>query len=1537
MTAPNLDPIATSDAISRDYRRYLNSLLPLRDPVLGGALQACIDSTSVLTKGPFLEATPPYRSGSSIRDLIDEGVLPKGFSSLASDEMPQDRPLYVHQERALRKVASGRNVVVATGTGSGKTESFLLPILGELAREKAAGTLGPGIRALLLYPMNALANDQIKRLRRLLASTPEFTFGRYVGDTPYTTRDAEARFEQLNPGEPRLPNELLSREEMQANPPQVLLTNYAMLEYLLLRPQDMDLFEGDHAGTWKFLIVDEAHVYDGARGSELAMLLRRLRDRVAGGADLTCIATSATVGADTNPASVTTFATNLFGSSFEWVAGDETRQDLVVGERHPIPGGLWGPLTGAGYREIASSENIPAAMLKRCPPNIAAQGAAAALATERAMATARTMLSTGVATLGSVAARLGADWEPADLPNLVTVGAHVKDASGVPVLSGRYHQWIRAVEGAFTCLHPTTPHVSLARREQCEECERPVYELAACTRCGTPYILGRETTIDGHAHLEPRATAWGSRTWLALTESPSEPDEDDDAWDEAADGEQDAIELCTECGVINVQGAKACGRCGKSDLRAARIAATHAAQMKGCVSCESRTPSDVRQLDTGQDASTSVVATSLYQHLPEAGGDDGDLPGGGRKLLIFSDSRQGAAYFAPYLEGTYQKLLQRRLLLRGARTAQEREGGPALIDDAIAAACDEATRYGLFARRDSRQSKLRTIGLWLAQELVAMDERQSLEGLGLVRLEIDEPDQIRNLAVWQDIGLTPDQGVGLVTELLRKVRRQGAVTMPPEVDPADESFAPRLGPSYIRERGADAKLFAWAPTARLNSRLDFVARVLARAGSNADPAKVLAGIWRVLTTGEDPRLRPLSHRKHGPVFQVDYHWLRAMVLGEGDTLYRCTLCKRWSSIDVVGACPGYRCEGTLEPITIGSRTEDDNHYRALYRDLTPISMSVKEHTAQWRAEQAAEIQMDFLRGKVNALSCSTTFELGVDVGELQAVLLKNVPPRTANYVQRAGRAGRRTASAALVVTMAQRRSHDLTQYASPEKMIAGEVSAPVIPLGNARIDRRHGHSVVFSRFFREAFVADGSLWRYSGDFFYPEGASKSAIERVEEYIKSHETQLAEELRRTLPPAVLAEIDVVGGSWITHLIDALKAVEAEVRQEIDYFEDARKEAFDTRNDRLASAHGRVIKTLRERPLLGFLGSRNILPKYGFPTDVVELKTSLTQHREGLALDLNRDLSSAIYEYAPGSQIVAGGLVWTSAGVYTLPSKDLVAGFMAECTECGFFERDLKQLDGVCPQCAGNRKVHEYVVPEFGFIAAREATRPGRKPPERSRSGATHHLGGGQPTSEPILTHLATGGTWERMASERARMVAVSTGANSGGFVLCEWCGRGWSAARGGFKKSHDHAWKDEKCTGRTRLRWLAHQFETDVLTIKPSDPTVSEEAMWSTLYALLEGAAEHLHIARDDIDGTISRSKAGIELVLFDTVPGGAGGVLRVSDEFDSILPRALRVVDDCECGEETSCYSCLRSYGNQSRHELLSRGAAADLLRTVVT
>jgi ATP-dependent helicase YprA (DUF1998 family) len=232
---------------------------------------------------------------------MEDGILHPGFRELCSEALPLDRPLYVHQEQAIVKVVrDGRNLVVATGTGSGKTEAFLIPILDHLLRERAAGTLSPGVRALLLYPMNALANDQLKRLRRVLGHFPDITFGRYTGETQEGDLEAEKSFHNQFPRETLLDNERISRRQLRAAPPHLLLTNYAMLEYLLLRPLDNEFFDGATARFWRFIVLDEAHVYDGASGIEIAMLLRRLKDRVLRSQPgrLCCLATSATLAGE---------------------------------------------------------------------------------------------------------------------------------------------------------------------------------------------------------------------------------------------------------------------------------------------------------------------------------------------------------------------------------------------------------------------------------------------------------------------------------------------------------------------------------------------------------------------------------------------------------------------------------------------------------------------------------------------------------------------------------------------------------------------------------------------------------------------------------------------------------------------------------------------------------------------------------------------------------------------------------------------------------------------------------------------------------------------------------------------------------------------------------------------------------------------------------------------------------------------------------------------------------------------------------------
>jgi ATP-dependent helicase YprA (DUF1998 family) len=196
---------------------------------------------------------------------MEIGVLSPGFERI---DIPYTRPLYKHQETAVEKSCGGANIVVSTGTGSGKTESFLLPVFDSLLRELQAGTLSPGVRALIIYPMNALANDQVERLRKVLAHIPEITFGSYTGQTRLKYADALADYRLLNENQVPIANELISREQILDQPPHILITNYAMLEYLMIRPKESIFFDEAHREKWRFIILDEAHVYTGSTGIE---------------------------------------------------------------------------------------------------------------------------------------------------------------------------------------------------------------------------------------------------------------------------------------------------------------------------------------------------------------------------------------------------------------------------------------------------------------------------------------------------------------------------------------------------------------------------------------------------------------------------------------------------------------------------------------------------------------------------------------------------------------------------------------------------------------------------------------------------------------------------------------------------------------------------------------------------------------------------------------------------------------------------------------------------------------------------------------------------------------------------------------------------------------------------------------------------------------------------------------------------------------------------------------------------------------------
>ena len=1546
-----IDPVAVSGTIANAYRRYLRSLVSPRDPSIAAALRDAIDAEAhqQLVKGPYLEATPPFVRGLSPSELMEEGILSPAFASLASPSFPLDRPLYSHQEESIRAIRAGRNVVVATGTGSGKTESFLLPIVDRLLREHAAGTLGAGVRAILLYPMNALANDQLKRLRSLLAATPQITFGRYTGDTEQTTEWARKKFGKQFPGQPMLPNELLSREQMRATPPHLLLTNYAMLEYLLLRPQDMELFASvGGSSTWQFIVVDEAHVYDGASGAEVGFLLRRLRERVSGSAPLQAIATSATVGTDA--ARAARFASDLFGLPF--ASGEQGPADVISARRvryDDLP--TWGEFTTEEL-DLESPEALLGAARSH---GSSAETLADALAGEHRIAGIRAITGERARTLGDLAQRLDPAEPPStqDITRLVTWGASQRTSDGEPVLSAKYHLFARATEGAFVCLSPAGPHVTLSRHENCATCGWRAFEMAACQLCGAVHVVGTLEITASTRKLSPKSGDDQRIVWFSLADGDDQDFDEDVVVLDAEPAKQTAtapLSLCPRCGQLGQTLGKPCTNpeCAGTATRTVVQVGRSADNPRRCLQCGGNRSRLIRRFESGNDASVAVLVTALYPELPAPSADQANLPGGGRKLLAFSDSRQQAAFFAPYLEGSYGRLLQRRLLYNAIQAAQF-AGEAAAAEDIAALTSKAASQAGVFAPTETALTRQRTAETWLQAELMGLDRRISLEGVGLIAWRLRDLGGLPELAPLSALGLDPDEIRALCQTLLDTLRHQGAVAGLEYVNLQDEIFEPRLGPIYARKVGSDAKqkVLSWVPTRGRNARSDYLARVLTAAGADAARADAfLGGILTALThesAPTSPWFDRTIHATHGELLRLNPRMLEARLVTDDHGVWRCSSCRSLTAENVRGVCPTYRCTGTLGPWHARSGVAEDDHYRTIYRELDPIPLSAMEHTAQWSTERAAEIQQDFIDGRINVLSCSTTFELGVDVGELQSVVLRNVPPTVSNYVQRAGRAGRRADNAALAVTYAQRRPHDLAAFARPEQLISGAVRPPVVPIENDRIAQRHIYSIAVAAFFREQLATTGTIYRSVGDFFDAPPGTPTGAELLASWVEHPTPAIQSAIDTVLPDPIQSTELTQWQGWSGELRDLLAAVQHEHREETQFYEAESTAAYHARKGFLGDRYGRILDTIRSTPLLGYLANHNLIPKYGFPVDTVEMVTPLGAPGSGADLDLARDLSQAIFEYAPGAAIVAGGQLWTSAGVATRHNKEWRPYFFATCDNCGRYWEKLGEDLGGCPTCGtvpdGVRR--KYMEPRFGFITSPNPGKPGDAPPRTSWRGETHVAEPGKSTIKRTIT--LQGAPVQCEVQERARLVRLNLGPGELGYKLCEWCGAGLSALSEA-PKSHVNVRTQKPCGGHFQPWTLGHRYETDVVRIALGVPwpgatnAEKQAAGQSVLFALLQGVTESLQIARDNVDGSVTGGIASgfPELVLIDTVPGGAGYAVLIAENMEAVLRRGLEIADTCECGPETSCSSCLRTYSNQKWHDALSRGVAADYLSRLV-
>lgn len=1644
----SINPIAATQLSRSSYLRYLKTAYPFQDDDLRRQFWQALEQPDLLVKGPLLEATPEFARGCSIQCLVEQGVLSEGFASLCSDGLPYERPLYMHQEQAIRKLITGsRNLIVTTGTGSGKTEAFLIPIINHLLLEAQNGTLSePGVRALLLYPMNALANDQLKRLRRVLANYPAITFGRYIGDTEQKFEKAEEKFFRQFHGETLLKNELICRDQMQQTPPHILLTNYAMLEYLLLRPADNAFFDGPTAHRWKFIVLDEAHTYNGAIGIEIAMLLRRLKDRIVRSepGQLQIIGTSATLGRGPKdfPA-VVEFASHLFGENFEWVEDSPDRQDVVqatrvqsfvdITKQYTVDSGLFLQLQktilvsseSLDYKEVEAlcrKYLVPSSIINEAVRNIQdipdgqrlSRFLYFLLKDNQFLHLLQQKLLQSPTILSEIASEIfpGDALAGDKIVALVDLAARARqDIESASLLPARYHAFIRALEGAFVCLNEKghksdQPRLFLNRRERCPYCESMVWELRTCYRCGMGYLIGQIEKNGVPIHFSSKTSSvqeFGSDTEICgftFTQQFVPLDEDEAVSDEASlDDEPDIYKdpwtLCLTCGAIeqgdNVSTGCTCNSSSPKIVlnRVPDVLIKSQVIIKQCVSCGSRSNQGiVIPLLTGQDAPASVLATSLYQTLPANEDDEMRfLPGQGRKLLVFSDSRQDAAFFAPYLERTYRQILRRRLIGQTVTEDPDAKEGDLRIEDMVSRVRKRAERCGLFLPTDSRDKRNATVYKWMMQEFVAVDRRISLEGLGLIQFRLVKPEGWQPpVPLLEDPwNLTPQEAWDLTVILFDTLRSQACIQFPDSVDPQDDDFAPRNKVFVISSNIPDPKthVYSWLPARRNNRRSDFLLKLLAQRAPEIPQEQrekivkqTLEGIWRNITKDPSWRFHISSEMRpgQGPVYQANYEMWEVAPVTSNQIVYQCSRCKNLTMLNLKGVCSIYRCDGELKPVDFGTESWRENHYRWLYQSIDPIPLSAEEHTAQWSADLALEKQQGFVNGDINILSCSTTFELGVDVGELQAVLMRNMPPSTANYVQRAGRAGRRTDSAAFALTFAQRRSHDLSYFSHPEKMVSGMIRPPMISLENDKIIRRHIHSVLFASFFRWAQKEHGCLYKTTSDFFCGSAEHPSGADLLREYIHSYPGEVKDALVRLLPENMVELFDIEHWGWIQNLtsLDNIKdplhedpvmdRAEAEMVGDLQDIESAIQEALDSNSPYKyiqANRLREMRETISNRPIFGYLGSHNILPKYGFPTDVVELRTTHLHIPEAKQIELQRDLRMAITEFAPGAEVVAAKRVWVSGGLHKPPSKQWPVYHYSVCSRCnGIFTTLGSDIDE-CPHCGENLKQnrenqnsHRYIEPEFGFVAKNEEPRlSGEGRPIRIYGSKVYFAEYRIPGKDDLPTigfEMVDSLQSSKMVinqrySRYGWLININEGASKMGFRVCTICGAAesaphiWERSKRRKPESHTNPMTGRPCNGFLETYSLGHKFMTDVLELRFDGilaKQVQENTWRSVLYALLEGASESLGIRREDLDGTLFYSLGSRvpSLILYDDVPGGAGHVRRILSYLpDTILAARDRVSMDC-CGPETSCTECLRNYRNQPYHDNLKRGLAKTFL-----
>ncbi|MBI4613292.1 MAG: DEAD/DEAH box helicase [Planctomycetes bacterium] len=1638
-----MQPFLAAEKVKEGYRRYIQTSFPILREDVRKRFDALVDSNRLLWGEPFVSLSRAFATGTTFDDLAAEGAIGReirrarwGFDAL-----------FAHQVEAARRLStrSGtpRNTIVATGTGSGKTESFIVPIVDDcLAHPQPVG-----VRAVILYPMNALANDQLKRLREQLAGTG-VSFGRYTGDTPPTERSVGDKSQWLPRPDEAPEEERYYRSEIQKRPPQILLTNYTMLEFLLLRKDDQKIFRGVKP---RYLVLDEVHTYTGILGAEVACLLRRFKEHVGAlPGELACVGTSATVkgrgGVEEDARRLLGFASNLFGEEFA--------ADSIVEERYrPLadPNSLaFGPAPELAAEDVDGFDPEDPEAIRRLFKNLTGESLSrpdlelreelyGCIASRREFLELEHFLE-APRPLAELVERVR-EWPGRDKKEEASLRAEVaailllgsvatkpagKDGASGPRFRPRFHQIVRSLAPLSACL--ACGELLTDGRNECtsgaHQGTRQAIGFGVCRSCGLDFRIGYFKVGGAEGERRRKLRRPSDLGLVRLRATPLGPGGDNSQEDEELSGtlylspgldhvpEPDPEEkgpvavdpfgVCPRClaarPLESIEEVAACDnpKCNGQELE--RFWAMLSGRRCPACQAQGRGPRGdvVTPLRSGAAASVAVLIQCLFPQLGtgKEGRDE-------KKALIFADSRQDTAHQAGYLRDRHQIFTQRKIVFRvlsrldsGARhwtdfaemsgrgvlaaevfrQTQEEYGRNEALNLLTPVTAKKAEDAGFYGSEDivpdsEVERAIQRLEWDLALEFTERaSDRYSLEREGLVAVRYSGLDRIVEKLDPLSLGLDPVALEALLRAVLDQVRFRRAVDFPFFQDYlASASEFVRRGiarpTNHIRTPvGFDAEkrakknayeIAAWynreRPASHATAIYDLVSRVFPDR-SVQEVTNLIDRMIRALREAKILRTVEIGY-KSGPYGKVTIRASQIsrshIQVGVAGDRHRCEACGRVyayvlrRSTDREPICARHRCRGRVVAF---QPNPERNFYVWFYTRGEPERLYAMEHSGQLTGEERIQIEEKFRQGLVNVIVCTPTLELGVDIGDLAALLLRNVPPTPSNYAQRAGRAGRKT-RIALVLSHAGQGPHDSHFFEHPEEMISGAIRTPTFLPDNRVVIDRHLNSLVLEKLTQEV-PSDWEKIRTEEGKIREESLLPLLSELVER---------KDEILLAVSQAFVREHQRGGLSWLDpgYVSRRMEKIPGEFRQALDHwcaryrelYEELRKlrkkvkptPAEQKREGRIIEAIETLEGEQRYKPL-SYLAQVGFLPRYGFAGGTISV-------RDWKEREICQSASIGIVEFAPGNIVYVSGKKLRVDRIHFGGKQHEDARQNAEtyryCATCNFVT--IRPLDQVCEHCGETLLTGRYV--DFEAAGARETETITQEDEVRDRSGydIETYL---RPQTEGAAApkekeHLG----WRYRYSHLREVEIYNRGriARDGTprpFSVCLECGT-WREKRT-TATTKDH---EERTTGHlpscTVKTWdpgrddrvveelhLRTSFPGDVVQIE-LPPPVRADPTWLATFArsLRLGLELEFYVKSSEVASFVkSWRESGStksELVLYDTMPGGTGYLQFLFDELPRVARRALEHLRACPC--ESACYRCLKDFWNQREHEHLDK------------